>query len=218
MHKWFKSYLPYIWQCVRINWNYLVDARCVGVWNSPRLRAVTFLFNIHIDSLSSVPKRCSLESYVDDLKTFLSFTLSHMERSLLNIEEDLHSVFEWCCNNGLLVNPEKTKMLVVGTRQLMNQLESPVNINFMGKNLIPVTEVKDFGMLLDPHLTYDKHIQALSLSCISKFLGFTMQICTKSEWGPTLTVLMFMLQYWREQMIGNCTYLQRNTRLTHSLS
>jgi hypothetical protein len=59
-------------------------------------------------------------------------------------------------------------MLVVGTRQLMNQLESPVHINFMGGNLTPVTEVKDLGMLLDSHLTYVKHIPALSSSCISK--------------------------------------------------
>ena len=59
-------------------------------------------------------------------------------------------------------------MLVVGTRQLMNQLESPVHMNFMGENLIPVTEVKDLGMLLDSYLTYDKHIQALSSSCIPK--------------------------------------------------
>jgi hypothetical protein len=91
-----------------------------------------------------------------------------MEHSLLHIEEDLHRVFEWCCNNSLLVNPEKTKMLVVGTRQLMNQLESPVHINFMGENLTPVTEVKDLVMLLDSHLTYDKHTEALSSSCISK--------------------------------------------------
>ena len=86
----------------------------------------------------------------------------------LHIEEDLHIIFEWCCNNSLLVNPEKTKMLVVGTRQLLNQLESPVHINFMGENLTPVTEVKGLGMLLDSHLTYDKHIQALSSLCISK--------------------------------------------------
>ena len=59
-------------------------------------------------------------------------------------------------------------MLVAGTRQLMNQLESPVHINFVGENLIPVTEVKDLGMLLDSHLTYDKHIQELLSSCIPK--------------------------------------------------
>ena len=48
------------------------------------------------------------------------------------------------------------------------QLESPAHNYFIGENLIPVTEVKDLGMLLDSHLTYDKHIQALSSSCILK--------------------------------------------------
>ncbi len=49
------------------------------------------------------------------------------------------------------------------------------------------------------------------------FLGFTLQICSISEWGSTLTVLMFVL-YWKEQIIGNCTYLLRNTRPTHTLN
>ena len=36
--------------------------------------------------------------------------LLRLERSLLQIEEGLHNVFEWCgCNNNLLVNPGKTK-------------------------------------------------------------------------------------------------------------
>ena len=70
-------------------------------------------------------------------QTFLSFTLSNM-------------------------NQEKTKVLLVGTRQLVNQLEAPIDINFMGETLTPVTEVKDLGMFLNYHLTYDKHIQALS--------------------------------------------------------
>ena len=80
-----------------------------------------------------------------------------MNYSLRQVEEDLHRVFEWCCRNSLLVNPEKTKMLLVGTRQLMNQLETPIHINFMGETLTPVTEVKDLGMFLDSYLTYDKH-------------------------------------------------------------
>ena len=95
--------------------------------------------------MPSVSESCSLESYVDDSKTFLSFTQSNMKHSLRHIEENLHRVFEWCCRNSLLVNPEKTKTLVVATRQLMNQLEAPVHINFTAEVLIPVVEVKDLG-------------------------------------------------------------------------
>ena len=48
-------------------------------------------------------------------------------------------------------------------------------------------------------------------------LGFHMQICSKSEWGSTSTVMMFML-YWREQMIGNCTYLLRTKHEANTYS
>ena len=81
-------------------------------------------------------------------------------------------------------------MLVVGTRQLMNQLESSANINFMGENLILVAEVKDLDMLLDPHLTYDKHtcIQALSSSCISK-LGQIGRVKHKFDQPALATII-----------------------------
>jgi hypothetical protein len=59
-------------------------------------------------------------------------------------------------------------MLIVGLRQMMQQTQTPHNINFINKNLISITEVKDLGMFLDSPLSYNKHIQALSSSCISK--------------------------------------------------
>ena len=138
-----------------------------------------------------------------------------LEHSLLHIEEDLHRIFEWCCNNSLLVNPEKTKMLVVGTRQLMNQLESPVHINFMGENLTPVTEVKDLGMLLDSHLTYDKHIQALSSSCISKLrqIGRVKHNFDQSTLATIIdTLVMSKINYcstvWSNTSDGNIKKIQ----------
>ena len=160
VYTWFKSYLSDRWQYVRIGTTALAPATLsYGIPQGSVLSA--FLFNMYTDSLPSIPESCNLESYVDDSKTFLSFTLSNMIYSLRQVEEDLHRVFEWCCRNSLLVNPEKTKMLLVGTRQLMNQLEAPIHINFMGETLTPVTEVKDLGMFLDSHLTYDKHIGRL---------------------------------------------------------
>ncbi len=51
---------------------------------------------------------------------------------------------------------------------MMQQIQTLPNINFISKNLIPVTEVKNLGMFLDSHLSYKIHIQALSSSCISE--------------------------------------------------
>ena len=51
-----------------------------------------------------------------------------------------------------------------------------------------VTEVKDLDMLLDPRLTCDKHIQALSSSCISK-LGQLGRVKHKFD-QPTLATII----------------------------
>ena len=129
-----------------------------------------------------------------------------MEHSLLHIEEGLYRVFEWCCDNSLLVSPEKTKMLAFGTRQLMNQLKSPVYINFMGEKLIPVREVKDLGMLLDSHLTYDKHIQALSSSFISK-LGQTGRVKHNFDQSTLATIIDTLVM----SKINYCSSIWSNT-------
>ena len=58
----------------------------------------------------------------------------------------------------------------------------------MGETLTPVTEVKDLGMFLDSHLTYDKHIQALSSSCISKLHQIDQVKCNFDQ--QTLTTII----------------------------
>ena len=97
----------------------------------------------------------------------------------------------------------------------MNQLESPVHINFMGENLTPVTEVKDLGMLVDSHLTYDKHIQALSSSCISKLrqIGRVKHNFDQSTLATIIdTLVMSKINYcstvWSNTSDGNIKKIQ----------
>ncbi len=170
VYTWFKSYLSDRLQYVRIR---TISSEVAPLkYGIPQGSVLSpFLFNIYTNGLPSTPKSCRLESYVDDSKSFLSFSISTMDRSLTAIEEDLQGmvlVFEWCCNNSLLINPDKTKMLVVGSRKLLQQLETRPKLKFIAKTLIPVTEVKDLGITLDSYLTYNEHIQALSSSCLSK--------------------------------------------------
>ncbi len=70
----------------------------------------------------------------------------------------------------------------------------------------------DWNIQQEVYQLYIGRLSNFQITDPNEFLGCTMQICSKSEWGSTSTVLMFML-YWREQMIGNCTtYLLRKTR------
>ena len=45
-----------------------------------------------------------------------------MDAAIEKMEQDLLSVAQWCCENHSLINPDKTKLLFLGTRQMLNRL------------------------------------------------------------------------------------------------
>ena len=74
------------------------------------------------------------------------------------LNEDIRMVASWCCNHSLLINPEKTKLLVMGTRQLLSTLPEDFHVTLLGKEIYPVSSAKNLGIILDKSLTYDDHI------------------------------------------------------------
>ena len=71
------------------------------------------LFSKYTNDLTSVPIKCMVKSYVDETKLLISFNLKQKTPTIAHIEEDLFNVSKWCCQNYLLLNPDKTKLLVL---------------------------------------------------------------------------------------------------------
>jgi hypothetical protein len=118
--------------------------------------------------MPSVTRDSNLESYVDDSKILLSFPLREIDSAITNLEQDLHRVASWCCENNLLINPGKTKYMIIGTKQLMNRLPTDISVSFLGKSLRPADFAKDLGVTLDSHLNYDNHTSLLVSLCMNK--------------------------------------------------
>ena len=118
-----------------------------------------------MNDLPDAPQFCQLESYVDDSKVLLSFPLTDFNDAKIKLEEDLRKVATWCCENQLLINPDKTRFMLIGTRQLMSSHSVDFSISFMGRTLTPVDSARDLGVIIDSHLTYDSHS-----SCLSKIV------------------------------------------------
>ena len=74
------------------------------------------LFCIYLNDLPCAPQVCGLESYVDDSKVFLSFSLPDVDTAIANLEQDLLRVAAWCCENQLVINPDKTKFTLIATK------------------------------------------------------------------------------------------------------
>ena len=85
-------------------------------------------------------------------------------------QDQAWGVDTWCCEHKLLINPDKTKFMLIGTRQLMYSHSVDFSIFFMGRTLIPVNSARDLGVIMDSHLTYDSHISYLVSSCLSKLV------------------------------------------------
>ena len=166
-----------------------------------------------MNDLPSLLKHCRSESYVDDTKFHISFSIQDRANAISNIDDDLLRICNWCFNNQLLLNPDKTKLMIYGSRQLLSKLPD-VRLSFMGKELIPAKVAKDLGVTFDPNLTFHDDIFRTvscmsSLAQISRFkhmfdkntliiiinaLVFSKLFYCSSVWSNAATTLLLKLQ------------------------
>ena len=126
------------------------------------------MFTIYINDLPGIPNSSSLESYVDDSKLFLFFVVKEMGDAVKRLNEDIRMVASWCCNHSLLINPEKTKLLVMGTRQLLSTLSEDFHVTLLGKEIYHASSAKNLGIILDKSLIYDDdHITEVVSKCVT---------------------------------------------------
>ena len=165
--KWFESYLMGRVQKVRVGSS--LSAALPITHGVPQGAILSpLLFCIYTNDLPTVTQTSDLNSFVDDSKISLTFPVEEASEAKHKLETDLHLVAEWCCKNSLLINPEKTKFLLVGTRQLLNSLSENMSLVFLNKTIVPVASIKDLGITLDCNLTYSKHISQLTSECMAK--------------------------------------------------
>ena len=158
--------LPFGKKSRRTHWDQCLYALTITTRSPSRSNSVTFT----VQYLHQLPPFCPtslLKSFVDDSKLFLSFYVKDLDDSTKKVEADLLEVTKWCCNNCLLLNPDKTKLLLLGTRQMLNKIPDELKVILLGKQLTPVPSAKDLGIIIDSNLSYDEHIVHLVSSCIT---------------------------------------------------
>ena len=107
---------------------------------------------------------------MDDSKLHLSFLVKDIYGAARQITEDLRKVAAWCCQNSLLINTDKTKLLLIGTRQMLQNTPAylDLHVTLLGKEVRPVVSAKDLGVYMDATLSFDELIHVTSVtSCLS---------------------------------------------------
>ena len=119
------------------------------------------LFTVYTNDLLSIPQHCSTDCYVDD-----TFQVQDCEPTMAAMNDDLIKLRNWCFDNRLLLNPDKTKLIAYGSRQMISKIKD-FRLTLLGKELLPVDSVKDPGVVFDSKLSFNDHTIKTVSSCMS---------------------------------------------------
>ena len=121
------------------------------------------------------------------------------------MSEDPQRICQWTYTNKLLLNPDKTKLVVLGSRPLVRKFEG-LHLSLLGKELTPAKSAKDLGVILDPNLTYEDHTTKTVSTCMSR-LGQINRVKRVLDMD-TLTIVVNCVVFSK---LFYCSYVWINT-------
>ncbi|MEW8548507.1 MAG: reverse transcriptase family protein, partial [Candidatus Thiodiazotropha sp.] len=156
--QWFSSYLDSRKQRVSFN-NVLSNQEHVkcGVPQGSILGPLLFLLFIN-----DLPFHTgvSTDLYADDTTLYeINISKENIEYKLQNALSDLS---RWCKQNGMVINLDKTKVMLITTRQKRNRIDDTLKIVFNDLQLSTVSDDKVLGVHIDNNLLWSEHINKVT--------------------------------------------------------
>jgi len=104
--------------------------------------------------------------YADDIQLWRSCNVLDLSTTLSSIEKCIDDIRLWLANVKLCLNLGKTEMILLGSRQLVSRCPTPV-IQIDGVAIHAKPVVRDLGVLIDQHLTFERHVSQVCSSAFS---------------------------------------------------
>ena len=183
---WFNSYLQNRKQFVTIN-GFKSSLKNIkyGVPQGSVLGPLLFL--IFINDLKASVKNSTVHHFADD--TNLLYTNKSLRTLSKKINYDLRGINDWLNANRISLNSDKTEYILFSHPNKAKTEEFVIKIN--GKRLHHSSYVKYVGVLIDEHLSFKHHINALCLK-LRRANGMLAKIRHFVD-GKTLKSLYFSL-------------------------
>ena len=159
---WFESYLCHRKQRVSLNNNLSSTSEVIhGVPQGSILGPLLFLIFINDLPLYLENKTSTIDLYADDTTIYYSSSDTLMlER---NLQKSLDCLQIWCRENGMILNTDKTKVMLITSRQKrMNLNNAVLNLQYNDIDITITTCDKILGIHVDNNLTWNNHFNFLS--------------------------------------------------------
>lgn len=159
------------------------------------------LFLIYINDIESIGLNCLPNLFADD--TLLYYIDEDPLVNAINGQEDLSKLREYFRLNKLTWNVGKTKFMNIHSRR---KVSPNVRLDYDGVSVEEVEEFKYLGIVIDKHVTFERHIRFLC-SKLSSRIGILRKL---SKFLPKKVLLLlyfsmvhFHLNYLQQFVILN---------------
>ena len=120
------------------------------------------LFLVAINDLLNVVTKSMVDIYADDTTLSASASINSFSSVRDFLQDDINQVTTWSINNKVIINPSKTKALVITGKRLRKKLDTQnLNLMALGNSIDQVNSEKLLGVTMDSNLLFDDHIDEL---------------------------------------------------------
>ena len=112
-------------------------------------------FLIYINDITKIINEKNIQLYADDTVLFVKGKNENEINESLQII--LNKFSDWCNQNKLSINPDKTKYMCFGTRQRLKKCKN-LCFTMNNKNILSVPSYKYLGVILDQTLNFKLHV------------------------------------------------------------
>ena len=146
---WLRSYLHRT-QIVTIGKNKSKELPVTsGIAQGTVLGPLLFIF--YINDVVKVISKCHISLFADDCILYMMG--NEFEPMYHKLQSDLDIFIGWCTANGLKINADKTKAMIVSSNAKLKTLSNVRNFHIMGNLIKYVTQYNYLGLLIDNELS-----------------------------------------------------------------
>ncbi|KMQ83966.1 rna-directed dna polymerase from mobile element jockey-like protein, partial [Lasius niger] len=163
--RWVHSYLTGRTQAVKDDSNGTLSSPLPVVAGVPQGSVLgPLLFTMYLTDFGRVLRHCKYNFYADDLQIYIHCEPRDIHVAIRNINDDIEAIKNWTIANRLLLNPEKTQAIIMGTSRFINStdLSTIPAVRVNGTSLQYSTSVRYLGVTILNTMSWEMQVTKIS--------------------------------------------------------